>query len=156
MAALFARIISTGIGIGYFPKAPGTMGSLATIIIFWFCPDLSLQLFLFFCAIITLVGIIASSITEKEFQQKHGDNNLHDPGIIIIDEVAGMMVALIAIPKTLPMIIGAFVLFRFFDIVKPFPINKVEKLPSGLGIMSDDILAGIFSNIILQIIVLIF
>ena len=150
-----ARLFSTGLGIGYSPVAPGTMGALATVIIYWFCPDLSaLQLFVF-CIVITLIGIFTSSITEKEFQENAGNNSLHDPGIIIVDEIVGMLVALIALPKTLPFIIAAFVLFRFFDIVKPFPIKKIEKLPTGWGIMLDDIAAGIFSNVILQLILVI-
>ncbi|MBC8183322.1 phosphatidylglycerophosphatase A [candidate division KSB1 bacterium] len=146
-----ARIISTGLGIGYFPKVPGTAGSLATVIVFWFCPDLLTLPFIFLCVFIILVGIITSSITEKEFQQKSGDNTLHDPSIIIIDEIAGMLVALIALPKTLPFVIAAFLLFRFFDIVKPFPVNKAEKLPAGWGIMLDDVVAGILANVILQL-----
>ncbi len=146
-----ARIISTGLGIGYFPKAPGTVASLATVIVFWLCPGLSALPFILLCVFIILVGIVTSSITEKEFQQKSGDSSLHDPGIIIIDEIAGMLVALIALPKTVPIVIAAFILFRLFDIVKPFPVNKAEKLPTGWGIMADDVVAGILSNVILQL-----
>ena len=88
-------------------------------------------------------------------QEKAQDKQLNDPGIIVIDEMAGMLVAFIAIPKELIFIIAAFILFRFFDIVKPFPINIVENLSSGWGIVLDDFVAGIFANIVLQIIILI-
>jgi len=153
--AFLSRLISTGLGIGYFPKAPGTVASLATVVVYWFCPTVSMLSFLCFCLFIVLIGIVTSSITEKEVQQKSGTNALHDPGIIIIDEIAGMLIALIALPKTVPFVIVAFVLFRFFDIVKPFPVNKAEKLPSGWGIMFDDVVAGILANIILQLSILI-
>ena len=111
-----------------------------------FCPALSMS----------SICTFTSSITEKEFQKKAGNNKIHDPGIIIIDEIAGMLFALIALPKTLPLVIAAFFLFRFFDIVKPFPIKKIEKLPTGWGIMFDDVAAGIFSNIVLQLTLRIF
>lgn len=151
-----ARLLSTGFGIGYSPKAPGTMGALVTVVVYWFCPTRS-PLFLFsFSFAVIIIGIITSSITEKEFQNKTANYALRDPAIIIIDEIAGMLTALIFIPKKLPFVIIAFLLFRFFDIAKPFPINRVEKLPSGWGIMFDDVIAGIFSNIILQISLLIF
>jgi len=153
---LIARLFSTIFGVGYFPVAPGTMGTLVTVIIYWFFPELTtLQLFLSLI-FITFLGVISSSVTEKEFQRNAGDKSLHDPGIIIIDEVAGMLAALIAIPKTLPFVAAAFLLFRLFDITKPFPIKKIEKLPSGWGIMLDDVAAGTLSNIILQITILIF
>jgi phosphatidylglycerophosphatase A len=147
----FARLISTGLGIGYFPKAPGTIASLATVVVYWYSPDISTLFILCFCLCFFLIGVVSSSVTEKEVQQKSGNNALHDPGIIIIDEIAGMLIALIALPKTVPFAIAAFILFRFFDIIKPFPVNKAERLPSGWGIMLDDVLAGIFANIILQL-----
>ncbi len=156
LMTFLARLISTAFGIGYSPIGPGTMGALATVIIYWFSPELTTLQLVLFCIFITLLGVFTSSITEKEFQKRAGNNKVHDPGIIIIDEIAGMLVALIALPKTLPLVIAAFFLFRFFDIVKPFPIKKIEKLPTGWGIMFDDVAAGIFSNIVLQLIIVIF
>ena len=153
---ILARIISTGLGLGYFPKAPGTVGSLAPAIVFWLIPEISTVPFLLFCVFIFVIGVITSSITEKEFQKKTGDSTLHDPGIIVIDEIAGMLVALIALPKTLVIVIAAFILFRVFDIFKPFPVKNAQKLPAGWGIMADDVVAGVLSNVVLQICLLIF
>lgn len=153
---LISRLISTGLGVGYFPIAPGTMGTLAAVVVFWFCPQVSIFQLILICLGLTAIGIYSASITEKEMQNKAGSDELHDPGIIVIDEIVGMFVALIAIPKTLNFVIAAFILFRIFDIAKPFPIKKIEKLPSGWGIILDDVAAGLFANIILQIVIIIF
>lgn len=148
---LISRLISTGLGVGYFPGAPGTMGTLAGVVVFWFCPQVSAFQLILICLGLTVIGIYSASITEKEMQNKVGSDELHDPEIIVIDEIVGMLVALIAIPKTLKFVVAAFILFRIFDIAKPFPIKKIEKLPSGWGIILDDVAAGIFANLILQI-----
>ena len=156
MKNVLSRIISTGLGVGYFPVAPGTMGSLEAVLIYWFSPPIALEIFATIILAVTLIGVISSSITEKEVREKSGDSELHDPGIIVIDEIAGMFFALLFIPKSLILVSGAFVLFRFFDIVKPFPVKNLERLPSGWGIMLDDIAAGIMANLLLQLIIMIF
>ncbi|MFZ5518144.1 MAG: phosphatidylglycerophosphatase A [Candidatus Zhuqueibacterota bacterium] len=147
----FSRVIATFLGIGYSPVAPGTMGALALAVLYWFLPTLTaLQLLGVICVVI-FFGVHCSSVTEKATQEKLGHEKGNDPGIIVIDEVAGMLIALIALPKTLPYVAAAFVLFRVFDIFKPFPVRKFEKLPAGWGIMFDDVMAGIYANLILQI-----
>jgi phosphatidylglycerophosphatase A len=151
-----SRLISTCLGLGYAPIAPGTIGALVTVVICWICPDLSSVQFFLMMVFVICLGILTASITEKEFQQKRSNKDLRDPGIIIIDEVAGMLVALVAIQKSILLFGAAFVLFRFFDIVKPYPIKKFEKLPSGWGIVSDDVIAGLFANVILRLVTLIF
>lgn len=156
MKKVVAKAISTGLGLGYAPLGPGTMGALAITIVYWFIPLDNLWYFIFLVLGITLIGVYSSSITEKEMQSNVGDQNFHDPGIIIIDEIAGMLVTLIAIPKEFKYLVIAFILFRFFDIVKPFPIKKVEKLKAGWGIMMDDVVSGIFANVLLRVIILIF
>ncbi len=156
MVKLFARFISTGFGLGYSPVAPGTLGSLATMVIWWFCPLFSTAQFFLINLFVFVLGILTAAVTEKEYQQKYNNKDLHDPGIIIIDEVAGMMTALFAIRKSLFLFIAAFGLFRFFDILKPFPIKKFEKLPSGWGIVCDDVLAGVFANVVLRLLVISF
>lgn len=133
--------------LGFIPFAPGTIGSLFAAASF-FLIDLSVSAHFFIIIITTLLGVYASSVAERVLQEK-------DSGKIIIDEFAGFYVAVFYIPKTLGFIIAAFLLFRFFDILKPLFISKIEKtLNSGLGIMADDILAGIYTNLVLQIFML--
>ena len=161
----FALAIAT-CGVGYFPLAPGTLGSLVGVgvyltiwswlygmleanaargrldLLYVFTPQLSLMLLLIF--IITMAGIWAASRTERILQKK-------DPSIVVIDEVAGQMIALLSGPFWLPTwwsILSAFILFRAFDIWKPYPIRRLEALESGLGIMADDVLAGVYALIV--------
>ncbi|NOZ62835.1 MAG: phosphatidylglycerophosphatase A [Calditrichaeota bacterium] len=151
MKAFAAHVFSTFFGIGHSPFAPGTMGAIAATIIYWyFLPSGGLVWFLALIAI-TLIGVGLSSITEKEFQQKSGDSNAHDPGIIVLDEVAGVLFALFGMGKQWPWVLAALILFRIFDILKPFPVKQFEKLPGGWGIMMDDVVAGIIANVILRI-----
>lgn len=153
---LLARIISTGLGIGYFPIAPGTIGALAILILYWISPEISAWQLLIILSSLSAIGIFSATITEKEMKEKLGPEMGNDPSIIIIDEMIGMLIALIAIPKTTLFIIVAFILFRIFDIMKPFPVHQAEKLPSGWGIVFDDVIAGIYANILIQIGILIF
>lgn len=148
---LLARIISTGLGVGFFPLAPGTMASLAILIIYGICPEISsLQLAMIIVGL-SVVGIYTATITENEMKRKLGQERGNDPGIIVIDEIIGMLVALLFLPKTALFLITAFILFRIFDITKPFPARKMEQLPGGWGIVLDDVVAGIYANIIIQI-----
>jgi len=143
MQALLKHIATLG-PVGYIPFAPGTFGSLAGLIVVWFFP-LSLQWHFLFIVIGSIIGSIAATAAEKQFGQK-------DSGKIIIDEFIGMYVATLFIPHTPVLLVAAFVLFRFFDIFKPLMIRKVEKaLKNGTGVMADDILAGIYANVVLQI-----
>lgn len=156
MKNLFARIISTFGGIGYIPLAPGTMGAIAgTVIYFYFLPTGGI-LWLVVLILLSLLGVKTSQITEKEFQTKSGNFDSHDPSIIVFDEVAGVLFALFGIPKQFLWVLIALILFRIFDIAKPFPVKKFEKLPHGWGIMVDDIVSGILANIILRIALLFF
>ncbi len=149
---LMSRFIATFLGIGYSPVAPGTMGALALVILYWILPPLSVSLMIGITVLITLVGVFCASVIERDSQKKFGTEKGQDPGIIVIDEVAGMLVALIAVPKTIHFVIAAFILFRIFDIAKPFPVNKFEKIHSGWGIILDDIMAGVYANVILQVV----
>ncbi|MDZ7265581.1 MAG: phosphatidylglycerophosphatase A [candidate division KSB1 bacterium] len=150
MMKFLARLISTGLGIGYSPIAPGTMGALVIAILYWFAPPITLPVLLGVILILTMLGIPCATITEREMIRLVGDERGEDPSIVIIDEIIGMLVTLIAIPKTGKLLLLAFLLFRFFDIVKPFPIRKVEQLPEGWGIVFDDVVAGIYANLVLQ------
>ena len=133
---------------GYFPVAPGTVGSLLAVVIYWIVPGSSWINITLLSAVLFFFGVWCSTIAEKEWG--------HDNGKIIIDEFMGMFVSIIAIPKLTFLVIIAFLLFRVFDIVKPFPIQQSQNLNAGWGIMVDDLLAGIFTNILLRIVVWIF
>jgi phosphatidylglycerophosphatase A len=92
---------------------------------------------------ITLIGIPLSTVVARESGRK-------DPGFVVIDEVAGQMIALIAAPLNWKYLLAGFILFRSFDIVKPFPLRRLEKLPLGTGIMMDDVGAGLYALVLLQ------
>jgi phosphatidylglycerophosphatase A len=117
--------------------ASGTVGSLVTLIALWLIPFTTLAL-LVTLAIVTLVGIWAGSRVERAIDAK-------DPGIIVIDEVAGMMVSVLFVPRTIPVLVTAFLLFRLFDIWKPFPARQLQELHGGLGVMLDDLIAGAYA-----------
>ena len=130
--------------LGYFPFASGTVGTLFAVALFLLTNP---PLYAHFLIILigTLLGIHASTVTEMILNEK-------DSKKIIIDEFIGFYVSVFYLPKTFGFVIAAFLLFRFFDILKPLFISKLEKtLSNGLGVMADDILAGIYTNIILQI-----
>jgi len=153
-------------GVGYFPIAPGTLGSLVAVAVYlpleyvvrtvvtspaaWLSAEaywVTLRLLLIF--LVTMVGIWAASRAEKLLRIK-------DPAVVVIDEVAGQMTALLSVPLIVPgwlPVFSAFVLFRAFDIWKPYPIRRLEALESGLGIMADDILAGVYALIINSILI---
>ena len=137
--------IATGFYSGYLPKAPGTWGSLVGLLLFFLLHTLSLEIYLAIVAGIFIIGTFAAGEAEKIMDRK-------DPGLVVVDEIVGMLITMIAIPATpLTMALG-FVFFRIFDIWKPFPIGLVDqRFHGGLGIMLDDVIAGIYSLIILQL-----
>ena len=139
--------IATGFYSGYLPKAPGTWGSLVGLLLFFLLHTLTLQIYLAVVAGIFVLGTFAAGEAEKIMDRK-------DPGLVVIDEIVGILITMIAIPATpLTMALG-FILFRIFDIWKPFPIRLIDqRFHGGLGIMLDDIVAGIFSLVILQVLV---
>lgn len=142
------KSIATFLGIGYIQKGAGTIASL----VFCFVVFLFLQRpfsegdgrFLLFMILALLpVGARVAYVLEKDWGK--------DSNRIVIDEVVGMCVSLLFIPINLLYVSIAFVLFRFFDIAKPFYIRRTEKIPYGWGVMLDDVLAGIYSNVLLQL-----
>ena len=121
-------------GAGYSPVASGTVGSFVTLIALWLIPFSPLALVLALVAV-TLAGIWAGSRVERALDAK-------DPGIIVIDEVAGMLASVLFLPRTMPVLVTAFLLFRLFDIWKPFPARQLQELHGGVGVMLDDLIAG--------------
>jgi phosphatidylglycerophosphatase A len=169
-ADYLALAIST-CGVGYFPIAPGTMGSLVGVgfylsiwsgidrvltsnalakrltALYVFTPQLAFMLVVIF--LLTMAGIWAASRTERLLRKK-------DPSVVVLDEVAGQMIALLSGPfwlHTWWSVISAFLLFRLFDIWKPYPIRRLEGLESGLGIMADDVLAGAYALIVNSVLI---
>lgn len=139
-----SKSISTLGFIGYLPFAPGTFGTLAGLIVMVLLkPSLPLHIALTVFSII--IGIISSDHAEKLFKQK-------DSGHIVIDEFAGYIVSLLFLPLSLGYMLSAFILFRFFDIIKPPPLKRLAYgLRGGFGIMADDIGAGVYTNVVLQL-----
>ncbi len=138
--------IATCFKVGYLPLAPGTWGSIFAILLWWvFIKDLNLYVFGVIIVLFFIIGIVTSNIMIDEL-----DDN--DPSHIIIDELVGQWLALLFLPNGLINIAIAFILFRFFDIIKPWPISLIEKLPKGLGVMSDDLVAGFVTLVLIQVV----
>ncbi|MGA2586603.1 MAG: phosphatidylglycerophosphatase A [Candidatus Aminicenantales bacterium] len=144
-----ARIFATFFGSGFFPVAPGTFASLIAALLFKFIlASWSWPLFAGLIVLIFCLGVPAATAFSKELGQK-------DPHEIVIDEVCGQWIAYLWSPGTwLPVLIGFF-LFRIFDVLKPFPIRRLERLPGGWGIMADDVLAGLYAAFVLHLYLLI-
>ena len=136
-----ATVIATAGGAGYSPVAPGTAGTLVAVVALWLVP-LSTVALLLATAVVTALGLWAGARVERAVGGK-------DPGVVVIDEVAGMMVSVLAVPRSVPVLVAAFFLFRFFDVVKPPPANRLQALPGGLGIMVDDLIAGAYALLVL-------
>lgn len=132
------RLLATGFYTGLFPYFPGTVGSLAAVLFAWF-----FHLALWQIIILSLLGILICDKAETLFAE-------HDPGKIVFDEFCGMFLAAWGASTPVQYLV-AFLLFRLLDIVKPYPINKIQELPGGLGVMADDLLAGGLARILLAI-----
>lgn len=146
-----AVFIATFFGIGRIRIAPGTWTSLTITLIAFAIPPhvLTFPLLALATGIIFFLGIPAAAACEKHFQKE-------DPRQCVIDEVAGQLVCFWFLPHTIVFYGAAFLLFRFFDILKPFPIKASEHIPHGIGIMLDDVLAGLYGLGVLQLIRLLF
>lgn len=144
MKSLFIKLISTFFGTGYLPFIPGTFGSAAGMALYFIIRHNSL---LYACVllVITILGFWTAGKAAKIFNQK-------DPRCVVIDEAAGMLISLMFIPYDLKWVITGFLVFRLMDTLKPFPAARIERLHGSLGIMGDDIIAGIYTNIVLQIV----
>ncbi|MFN0124830.1 MAG: phosphatidylglycerophosphatase A [Blastocatellia bacterium] len=152
-----AMIIASGFGLGFAPIAPGTFGSLLGVGIFYFLslkpalvfqPQLFQNCILAAAVLTAFAGTWAASRSERIFGRK-------DAGQIVMDEVCGQLITFAFVPvhlsKQLPLVmLAGFLLFRFFDIVKPYPIRRMEGLGGGLGVMADDILAGLYAALVLS------
>jgi phosphatidylglycerophosphatase A len=141
------KFISTLFFSGYCPIAPGTAGSVVTVVLVWFfVPDK-----IYFLFPLTLILFIISVWSASEAEKIYGEDGKE----IVIDEGVGMLISLLFLPKKFWLFVFSFFLFRFFDIIKLPPAKKFENLKSGWGVTMDDVVAGIYANIVLQIILLI-
>ncbi len=139
-----ATVLATGFGCGYAPVAPGTAGSALGVLLYWPLQGLDLALQAVLSAVLFLVGVAAASHVARRVGQE-------DPSVVVWDEVIGMWVSLLALPFRPPIVVLGFVLFRLLDVVKPYPARELERLPGGWGIMADDVMAGIYANLILRV-----
>ena len=149
---LWAWLIGTFFGAGLLKPGPGTYGSISAVLL-WYATahllhpaQIPLAIGTAIAAILaTLIGIPAATIVARE-------SGREDPGHVVIDEVAGQLIALIAIPADWQHAALSLILFRLFDILKPPPIRQLERLPTGTGIMLDDVAAGLFALAVAQLI----
>ena len=139
-----AHLLATGLGTGYGPLVPGTWGSLPGVALAWIVERRFGGWGVAAAAgVFALAGTWAADRTAARLGAK-------DPGLIVVDEIAGQLVTLCFPPATPQVLIAGFVVFRVFDIVKPWPARRLEALPGGSGIMADDLMAGLYANLVLQ------
>jgi phosphatidylglycerophosphatase A len=143
-----ATCLATGFGSGYAPIAPGTAGSAVGLLLFLPLQRLTAPWQMLVTALVFAVGVGASTHVARRVSRK-------DPGIVVVDEIVGMWVSLLFLPFTPAAAVLGFLLFRLLDVRKPYPARQLEALPGGLGIMADDLMAGIYANLCLRVIALV-
>ena len=131
--------------VGYAPIAPGTFGSAAGVVLFYGLratgsPAIELAVI----AILLLVGLWSGTVAEEHFGGT-------DPGPVVIDEVAGMLITLMLLPVNATGVFTGFIVFRILDVIKPWPAGRFESLPGGLGVMADDTMAALYGNVIMRV-----
>jgi phosphatidylglycerophosphatase A len=140
----FALFVASFGYVGFFPIAPGTAGSLAALALFAFVRWVGVPAFeLGMIVAVLVIGVWSANGAERALGRK-------DPGPVVIDEVLGMLITLALLPVSMAGVILGFLLFRLFDVVKPYPAGRLEHLPGGYGIMLDDAMAGVYSYLVLR------
>lgn len=150
----YHQLIATGCGVGFFPYGPGTMGALFAIVV-WYLLSLLVSMpsligiTLALVVLFTFLGAWSATVSERYWGE--------DPSRVVIDEVVGQWIVLLAIPANFQLwhVVVALALFRFFDIVKPLGVREMENFKGGWGIMADDILAGVYGFIVLQLLLIV-
>lgn len=148
-APLWATLTATFFGVGRLKPGPGTWGALATSLLWWLLAAhipqrAQLAVILVLLAVVVAIGIPAATLEARGCGRK-------DPSHVVIDEVAGQLVTIIACPIVWRALLAGFILFRVFDILKPPPVRSLERLPEGTGIVVDDLGAGVYGLIVLQV-----
>jgi phosphatidylglycerophosphatase A len=139
-----ATVVATGLGSGYSPLAPGTAGSAVGLALYWPMRGLSPLALLAAIVLVSAVGVAAAARVARRAGQE-------DPGLVVVDEVAGMWVTLWLLPATPLVALVGFVAFRAMDVFKPWPARDLERLPGGWGIMADDLMAGVYANLLVRV-----
>jgi len=139
-----ASVVATAFGSGYSPFAPGTAGSAVGLLLFWPLAGLAWPWQLVAVAVLSVVGALAAG-------RVAGKLGLEDPGLVVVDEVAGQWLTLVALPFTPVTALVGFLAFRAMDIVKPWPARDLERLHGGWGIMADDLAAGVYAHLLLRV-----
>jgi phosphatidylglycerophosphatase A len=134
--------IATVFGVGYAPLAPGTFGSAVGLLVWWLLPSSPVAQAAAIVAMF-VAGSWGGSVAERHFGRT-------DPGQVVIDEVMGMLITLFLNPVGWTGAIAGFFLFRLFDVIKPYPANRLEKLHGGIGVMADDAMAAVYANLVLR------
>jgi len=146
MKDFFVRLLATGFGAGYSPVASGTVGTLVAVPLFYYLAPLGGWAVLTAAAIVAVLGVPLAS----RMEYLTGET---DPGKVVIDEIAGYLLAMAGSPAEISYIAAGFFIFRLFDIFKPPPVRNAEKiLSSGFGIIADDLLAGVYSWLLLRVV----
>jgi phosphatidylglycerophosphatase A len=140
--SISSKLIATALFSGYAPFAPGTVGSLLAVLIYWFLINSNL-----FLLLLSVCFFILGVFTSEEFEKRYG----HDPSVVVIDEVVGMWISLLFVEKGILNVFVAFLMFRVMDVLKPFPARHFDKMSGGFGIMMDDVIAGVYANILTHI-----
>jgi phosphatidylglycerophosphatase A len=140
--SISSKLIATALFSGYAPFAPGTVGSLLAVLIYWFLINSNL-----FLLLLSVCFFILGVFTSEEFEKRDG----HDPSVVVIDEVVGMWISLLFVERGILNVFVAFLMFRVMDVLKPFPARHFDKMSGGFGIMMDDVIAGVYANILTHI-----
>jgi phosphatidylglycerophosphatase A len=148
-APLWASLVATFFGVGRLKPGPGTWGSVATVILWWLIsslipPHSRTWVTVTAAALVTLIGIPAATRVARA-------SGIRDPQFVVIDEVAGQLVTLIAVPLAWKTFLTGLILFRVFDILKPPPLRLLERLPDGIGIVVDDLGAGLYALAVMHL-----
>lgn len=147
-APRWAWLAATLFGVGHLPAAPGTWGSLAALLLWWTATRVvsagwRIEAAIIFASVAVAIGIPAATLVAREAGRK-------DPKFVVIDELAGQLIALIGVPVAWKTLLAGFILFRVFDTIKPPPVRQLESFPEGTGIVVDDIGAGLYALAVLH------
>jgi phosphatidylglycerophosphatase A len=148
LADRLATLVATGFGSGYSPFAPGTAGSAVGLLLFWPLSRLPLALQIAATVAVLVIGVAAATRVARRV-------GLEDPGLVVVDEVVGQWITLVSLPLTPLTAAAGFFLFRVMDVVKPWPARQLEHLRAGYGIMADDVMAGIYAQLALRVLLLV-
>jgi phosphatidylglycerophosphatase A len=143
--SMAATLLATGFGSGYAPVAPGTAGTAVGLLLFWPLQALAPTWQLAATGVLFVLGCAVATHVARRLNRK-------DPGVVVVDEIVGIWASLLWLPLTPQTALLGFLLFRLLDMVKPFPARQFEALPGGLGIMADDLMAGVYVNLILRVV----